>query len=533
MNAATPAGMPVTSHSDGGSNPSPARSLSCRHRQGKSHHLAAAARKERALISWLSQGAPSSCKEPAVIITVGAGTFVFALQVTSILVALPTMARFLHRPLSTEWAATTYLLCLTAFLLLFGRLGDCFGTKRFYIAGLVIFTSASLLCAIAQWPFLFLVGRSLQGIGAAMSAANSPAILTRHTLPERRGCALGWQATMTYLGLAVGPVSAAFLVTHFTWRAIFFFNIPFGLAAIGFALYALPASLPRARHLSDIPVISTTLWLGCLVPLVLTLSQGVNWGWTSLKTVGLLIMSALSCFLFYKLNRRSTAQFPITQLIDLSLFKDRLSRFAVFYELFFYFGIYAIGFFIPALLIRGLGRGVTAAAAILTTQTLARLFIAPVAGIASDRHGSTTMISLGAALLGLGAILLACLTDSGPLLPLGFAAALIGLGSGVFVPANSARLFANSPLRQHGSAAGALATARNLGMLLGITVAAAVCSNSFSFGRVKNSAVSGSRLGLSFVSLTALTMLFINLFLDEPLAIVETSSPVSAFEEVT
>jgi EmrB/QacA subfamily drug resistance transporter len=411
-------------------------------------------------------------QEAALIAAIGAGTFVFSFQVAAVLVALPALGGFMHPAIPAGWIVTTYLLCLAALLLLFGRLGDVYGNRRLYLAGLGLFTAASLGCAVAGGPLLLLCARAAEGIGAALASANSPALLARHLPPERRGRALGFQATMTYLGLAIGPAVAAFLLPRFTWRGIFLIDVPVGILAIGLALYALPQDcLPRLR----VPIrwSGPALWLACLVPLLFALSQGSQWGWSSRPVVTLFVVSpAVFSVLIFR-ERRSS--FPF---VDFALFRSAEFSLSVACEASFYLGIYATGFLIPILVIRSRGLGAATAGVLLTTQALVRMVFSPLAGMASDRFGTARMILSGGAVFAFGALLLWLLSQDGSLPMLGFAVALLGLGTSFFVPANSARLFASAPVANHGMAAGTLATARNLGMLLGTAGAAAACARS-------------------------------------------------------
>ena len=453
-------------------------------------------------MNQLGERGISPVRESAIIAAIGAGTFVFALQVAELLVALPSMTSFLRPPLSTDWAVTTYLLSLCSLLVLFGRVGDVFGTKRIYVAGLLVFTGASLLCAMAKSPWPFLLARAAQGVGSALSAANSPAILSRNLFPERRGRALGWQASMTYLGLTVGPTIGAYAVAHFAWRAIFLLDIPVGGLAIGLGVWAIPRDVFEATANVGIRISETFIWLVCLVSLLGALSGSAEWGWRSAKTGGLLFVSLVAFATFVVTERRYARP-----LVDLTLFRTRGFSIAVAGELLFYLALYGLGFLVPILIVRGRGMAPGWAGMLLTIQSIIRTLIAPVSGIASDRFGTRAVLSTGTIFFSVGILIIACTSKFGSIMVLAIAIAFVGLGTGVFVPANSSRLLSSAPLQHHGMASGVLATARNLGMMLGVAMAAAAYSGSLVTSG-EETVLFGVRRGLSFVLLASAAVLF-------------------------
>src|SRR4051794_39098482 len=141
-----------------------------------------------------------------ILVTVGVGTFMSALDGSVVNTILPALGRELHASVAgVEWVTTIYLLVVSALLLGVGRAGDLYGHKVVYLAGFVIFVTGSALCGAAGGVEMLIVMRALQAIGAAMIFANSPAILTKSFPAEQRGRVLGAQATFTYLGLTAGP----------------------------------------------------------------------------------------------------------------------------------------------------------------------------------------------------------------------------------------------------------------------------------------------------------------------------------------
>jgi MFS family permease len=163
---------------------------------------------------------------------VGSGTFMSALDTSVVNVALPVIGCETGASVaSVEWVVLAYLIVVSSALLAFGRLADIHGQRRIYMAGQLVFVLGSLACGLARGIGFLVAARALQAVGAAMLFALSPAILVAAFPAGERGRALGLQATMTYLGMAVGPGLGGLLAQRFGWPAIFFINVPFGLAA--------------------------------------------------------------------------------------------------------------------------------------------------------------------------------------------------------------------------------------------------------------------------------------------------------------
>jgi MFS family permease len=164
---------------------------------------------------------------------------------------LPLITRYFGSTVANvEWVITVYLLVLSGLLLSFGRLGDLQGHKRVYLTGFTIFIASSALCGLARSVNGLILYRGLQALGGAMLMANSPAILTKNFPASQRGQALGLQATMTYLGLTAGPSLGGWLADQFSWRAVFYINVPVGLIALFLSARFIRAG-PPAELKSD------------------------------------------------------------------------------------------------------------------------------------------------------------------------------------------------------------------------------------------------------------------------------------------
>jgi EmrB/QacA subfamily drug resistance transporter len=257
-----------------------------------------------------------------VLLAVGIGTFMTALDGSVVNTILPVLRRSLNSDVAgVEWVVTVYLLTLSGLLLSFGRLGDLRGHKTIYLSGFGLFVISSALCGLVASVEMLVIFRITQAVGGAMLAANSPAILTKNFPARQRGQALGLQATMTYLGLTVGPSLGGWLANRFGWQAVFYINVPVGVLAVWVSLRFIPYDTPeKVTERFDLP--GAFVFIVGLVALLLALNQGHNWGWTSPLILGLLAAAALLLVAFGFIETRSPAPMQ-----DFSLFRRSLFSF--------------------------------------------------------------------------------------------------------------------------------------------------------------------------------------------------------------
>jgi EmrB/QacA subfamily drug resistance transporter len=404
-----------------------------------------------------------------VLLAVGVGTFMSALDGSVVNTILPVINRAFGSNVATiEWMVTLYLLVVSGLLLSFGRLGDLRGHKPVYVSGFVVFVLSSALCGLAPAATVLIAFRALQALGAAMLFANAPAILTKNFPPAQRGQALGLQATMTYLGLTVGPSLGGWLTDQFTWRAVFYINIPVGLTALLLSLRFIPPD-PGAEHAGRFDLPGALLFTSGLVALLLGLNQGHAWGWTSPALLALVAMAGLLLGAFLVVERHVP-----NPVLDLSLFRHRLFTASAASAVLNYICLYSITFLLPFYLIQGRGLSPAQTGLLLTAQPLIMAVAAPLSGTLSDRIGSRLPGSLSMAILASGLFLLSRLGPQSSLMDVAVALGIAGLGTGIFISPNTSALMGSAPRHRQGIAAGILATARNVGMVLGVGLAGAI-----------------------------------------------------------
>jgi EmrB/QacA subfamily drug resistance transporter len=232
-------------------------------------------------------------------------------------VALPTIGRKLHFPQSDlQWVVTAYALTFGGFLLLGGRAADLLGRRRLFMAGLALFTGASLACALATTDTFLIIMRGVQGLGAAVVVpAALSIVMNMFREGAERNKALGIWGGIGAAGATIGVVAGGVLTRYAGWQYIFYLNVPIGAAALLLARRVVPDSrLHNARRSYD--VLGAVTVTGALVMLVYAISQAPTVGWTATRTLALLAASAALLAAFLVLETRAAAP-----LLPLRLFR--------------------------------------------------------------------------------------------------------------------------------------------------------------------------------------------------------------------
>jgi EmrB/QacA subfamily drug resistance transporter len=403
------------------------------------------------------------------------GNFMVLLDTTIIVTALPTIQSHLHTNLSDlQWVADAFTLSFAALLLTGGTLGDRFGRKRLFPAGMVLFLLGSMFCGFAPTLGWLLFGRVVQGVGAAALAPGSLSVLaSAFPEPRERAQAIGIWAGVSGLGLAIGPLAGGWLIQIASWPAIFFVNLPVGILALALGVPLLAESRnPNARRI-DLP--GQVLVTGTLVFLVMALIEGSSQGWTSPLILGLFSCSAvlLAAFLLVEVRVREP-------MVPLSLFGNRVFSVANVASAVLGFAIVGTLFFLVQFLQNV--QGYTAFEAGLRTlpASVGTIAVAPFAGQLTARIGPRLPIVLGALLAATSLFLVTTtLQPDTSYATLWWQIALFGIGCGfVLTPLATAVLSATPPQRS-GLGSSILNTCRTVGITLGVAVLGAFVLQQF------------------------------------------------------
>jgi EmrB/QacA subfamily drug resistance transporter len=385
---------------------------------------------------------------------------------TVISVTLANVQSTLHTGISQlQWVINGYALVFASFMLLFGTLGDQLGRKKVMLSGVILFCCGSVVAALAQNADTLISGRVIMGLGAAASEPGTLSMI-RHLYPERRSRAkaLGIWAGVSGLALAMGPLIGGVLVGVYSFRAVFWFNLFFGLVALIGAALILPETVNAIRFRLDFA--GFLLGAGALSAASFAIIQGETAGYRNLR-IDMLFAAAFVLAVFFVLYELSVAH-PI---LDVSFFKR--SAFAGCNVVAFctYFGTFSIFFFV-ALYLQDVGTSSGYGTALDFAPMAAAMIIASLlTGRWVARSGPRLPMTVGCAFAGIGIILTeVVLTPSSGLSTLGWTLPLAGAGFGIaIVPVTSTALSA-LPAAHSGMAASATNTSRELGAVAGVAV---------------------------------------------------------------
>jgi EmrB/QacA subfamily drug resistance transporter len=395
------------------------------------------------------------------------GFFMILLDTTIVSIAIPAMVRELGTTLNAVvWVLSVYLLTYAVPMLFTSRLGDRFGPKRVFLAGLAVFTLASLWCGLSGSVEMLITARAVQGLGAALMTPQTLAFITHLFPPAKRGPAMGLWGGVAGLATITGPLLGGVLVDSLGWEWIFFVNVPVGVVAIVLTAFLVPDWQPKHSHSFDIPgILLSAAGLFCLV---FGIQNGQQYDWGTVfgpvnifEIIGLGLV-LLVAFVFWQ---RANTREP---LLPLRVFNNR--NFSAGTVTGMAIGFAITGMFIPLVVYIQNVLGMTPTKAGLLTAPMSLLsgLIAPFIGRLSDRVNAKYLVMTGFVALaaGLGVIALQARPDTNPwaLTP---ALLLCGVGTGcVFAPmSNIAMSSVDRTLA--GAASGIFNTARQVGGVLG------------------------------------------------------------------
>lgn len=394
--------------------------------------------------------------------------FMVALDNLVVSTALRTLAVDLEA--STEdlqWFVNAYVLSFACLLLTGAALGDRFGRRKMFVLGIVIFTLASIGCGLADTSGELIVGRTIQGFGAAAVMPLSLTLLA-HTVPARmRSMALGLWSAVSGLAVALGPVVGGAVVNGLDWQWIFWINIPVGIIAVPMVLIVLDESrLPSTRL--DLP--GMVLATGGLVAVVWAVVKGESDGWTSGGILGTFAGGVVLLTFFVLWERRAK-----NPLLPLFFYRSRAFVLSNVVSATMYFGVFGSIFLLSQFLQIAPERTPLHAGLLTLAWTLMPMFIAPVAGAFTDRVGGGRLMALGLFLqaIGLAWINLVATADT-PYSHLVGAMILAGTGMGFAFAPTAAVVLGAVGQKYQGKASGANITVREIGGALGIAVLSTV-----------------------------------------------------------
>lgn len=406
----------------------------------------------------------------AILMTVGIATLLSSMTNSVTNTVLPLIAQHLHLSIGlASWVNLIYLVVLIVLLLPAGRLIDMTDRRLITAGGFGLFALASIAAALSHSLAVLLAARGITAVAGALLLSAGPAILTAAFPAEERGAALGWQALMTYFGLAVGPVFGGWLAQIAGWPAIFWMGVPLAVLGSGMALAFIPGRAVGVPKRFD-PIGSVT-FMAAMVSLTLIMNPSAYAGHTRDFLLVLVPVALASGFWFVRRQQRLR-----DPLIDLRLLRVRNYRNGTLGAMINYLCFFVALFLLPFYLSRVQSWTVGHIGIALTIMPVFMMVLAPWAGRMSDRWGARGLASVGMAanVLGLAAFALAAGWPGAADALLVVGLVCMGAGTGLFAAPNNAAIMTAAPNEKQGVAAGTLATARYVGMVAGTTLGSSV-----------------------------------------------------------
>ena len=390
--------------------------------------------------------------------------------------ALPVIRTDLDASLEElEWTVNAYTLTFAVLLLTGAALGDRFGRRRVFVAGLTLFTAASAAAALAPTMDALIAARAIQGVGGAIVTPLTLTILSDAFPKERRGLALGAWSGIAGLAVASGPLVGGAVVDGISWQWIFWLNVPIGILLVPLALRFLRETYGPDRGL-DLPGLA--LVSAGLLGLVWGLIHGNGDGWTSPQIVGSLAVGAILTVAFVAWELRAPAP-----MLPMRFFRDRSFAAANGASLLMYFGMFGSIFLLTQFLQTVQGHSPLGAGLRVLPWTAMPMIVAPIAGALSDRIGGRPLMAVGLALQAIGLGWLAAVsTPTVPYTELVIPFILSGTGMAMFfAPVANVVLSAVRP-EEEGQASGANNAIREVGGVFGVAVLASVFASYGGYG---------------------------------------------------
>ncbi|HEX7254788.1 MAG TPA: MFS transporter [Gaiellaceae bacterium] len=400
------------------------------------------------------------------------GLFMIMLDNTVVNVALPSMARDLGVGLSElEWIVTGYALTFASLMLTGGKLADLLGRRRVFVAGLVIFTGASLACGLAESGEFLIGARVVQGAGAALMNPATLSIIAATFPPHQRGMAIGLWAGVSALALAIGPLVGGLLTEHLDWSWIFFVNVPVGIVAIVASLVLIRESKDESHEQRlDLPGLLTS-GLG-LFALTYGLIEANTYGWTSGRIVGTFAVAAVMLVAFVLLERHQ--RLP---MLDLSLFRNGTFAGANLAVLLVALAMFGVFFFVSLYMQGILGYSAVEAGAAFLPMTILIILIAPIAGKTSDRVGSRWLMTTGMILVAVQLLYFSRMDEHSSYVDLLPALIVGGMGMALVMTPSAAAAVRALPVDKSGVGSAVLNAFRQVGGSIGIALMGAIMAH--------------------------------------------------------
>lgn len=403
------------------------------------------------------------------------GPFMATLDSSIINVALPNMAQRLSVGINTiQWVVTSYLIVISALVLIFGRIADMIGKTTVFQYGFLIFSVGSLLCGISKTIQFLIFSRIIQAIGAAMTMSSNQGILAAIFPANERGRALGFSGTTVAIGTMLGPPLGGIMVEIFNWESIFLINIPIGVVAFFLGEKMLPKKEKKEKK-ETFDLKGAILFIIFVVLLFWAMLSGEKLGWQNKYIITSFIIAILSFIIFYFIEQKEE-----NPMLDFSIFNNKLFNVSIFCAFVSFTVIFCNNIIHPFYLQYVMNISPGRAGILMMVFPISAGIIAPISGYISDKVGSESLTFLGLLITTVGLILIGYLNINSTYTEIVIRIAILGLGNGLFQSPNNSIVMSLVPKNKLGIAGSINALVRNMGMVFGIAFSVTLLYNRMS-----------------------------------------------------
>ncbi|WP_432634229.1 MFS transporter [Candidatus Avelusimicrobium sp.] len=412
---------------------------------------------------------PLNLSRKWLIFTVTAtGTFMGTLDGGIVNIALPSMAGEFNADIeSIQSVVSVYLLAVTCFLPVFGKLSDMFSRKKMYLSGFLLFGIGSLLCSLAGNLPLMILSRAVQGLGASAMMANAQAIIAKAFVGKDRGRALGGVGAVVALGSLAGPAVGGFLIQHWGWQSVFWVNIPISLIGIWRGIQLIPRFNPKTKIRMDIS--GAVFFILSSLSFLYAMNEGPNKAWTSPVILGAFAAAVVFFLLFY--YRERTSQTPF---IGLDIFKIPAISYGYVVAVLGFMSIFTNAVLFPFYAADILHIDPVQTGLLVLPFPVALAISSTISGVLSERYSARIITTVGLGFAFTGAMLFAFVGDKPSFAYIVLAQVIFGCGSGTFQIPNNNTVISAAPKNKLGIVSSVNALARNAGMIMGIACSVAI-----------------------------------------------------------
>ena len=393
------------------------------------------------------------------------GNFIAMLDSSSVNLALYPMSQDLNVSLSQiQWVMIGYMLTLTIFLPFFGKLSDIFPKNKIYAIGFSVIAAGAFFSFISINYAMLIIARCFEALGASVMLSNAQAIIATIFRNARRGKALGLNGCLVAIGGMLGPAIGGMLIHKFSWHAVFVPCIPVALAGAYYAWKILPSHVTKQKSFK-FDYKGFIYFTVSLFALLLAISQGYQWGWTSFKIISLGVITLVFGSMFYIRDHR--INYP---LIDFSIFKIRPFTFGNLAVMCSYMAMFTNSILLPFYLMEILKLNAFTSGLLILPYSLTLSFAAPISGSLAGKYGSRYLTLAGPIVYIVALIIFSTFNKSTPVWEIILASGIMGIGNGLFQSPSNNAIMTSVQKKDLGIASGILALSRNMGNILGVAV---------------------------------------------------------------